>query len=258
VIRVAKDKGSIELLPILEQLGVKAEKASLHFADFAFLGGSADEEPVPVGVERKTLSDFVASMLNGRLPGHQLPGMLQCYREVWIVLEGDRRIAKGTGHIQTLQWTHTKAGKKIRQWRDLETGTAYALGYQELAAMVLTLVERGGVLVQPTRDPTETCYFLKALLHWWTDKAFGEHRSHLKFHSQFADQSLLVKPSLCRVVAAQLPGIGYEKSGKVAAHFGSVAAMVEADEKEWQKVDGVGSVLAKRIVEKLVVAGATV
>jgi len=259
VIRVAKDKGSIELLPILQKLGAPAEKANLNFADFAFQGEGEGGVPIPIGVERKTLSDFVASILNGRLPGHQLPGMLKCYAEIWIVLEGDWRISQHTGHVQVVKWVPAKGnGKMIRKWVDIETGLAYALGYQELEGMMLTLELKGGVRVRRTRNQEETCRFLKALYHWFTDKAFAQHRSHLKFHSQFADQGLLVKPSLCRVVAAQLPGIGYEKSGKVAAHFGSVAAMVEADEKEWEQVDGVGKTLAKRIVEKLVVAGATV
>jgi ERCC4-type nuclease len=258
MIRVAKDTGSIELLPLLQKLGAPAEKANLHFADFAFQGEGTDGSPIPIGVERKTLGDFVSSILNGRLPGHQLPGMLKCYAEIWIVLEGDWRICKFTGHVQTLQWTHTKTGKKIKRWRDLETGLAYALGYQELESMVVTLEMRGGVRVRKTRDQMETVRFVKALFHWWTDKSFAQHRSHLKFHSQFADQGLLTKPSLCRVIASQLPGIGFEKSGKVAAHFGSVAAMVEATEKDWEKIEGVGPVLSKRIVEKLVVAGATV
>ncbi len=260
MIRVAKDKGSVELIPLLQKLGAPVEKANLHFADFAFQGEGTDGAPIPIGVERKTLSDFVASILNGRLPGHQLPGMLKCYTEIWIVLEGEWRISKHTGHVQTLQWVHQgKLGHKpTKKWIDIETGLAYALGSQELEGMMLTLELKGGVRLRRTRDQEETCRFVKSLFHWWTDKAFAQHRSHLKFHSQFADQSLLVKPSLCRVIAAQLPGIGFEKSGKVAAHFGSVQAMVEASEKEWEKVDGVGSVLAKRIVEKLVVAGATV
>jgi ERCC4-type nuclease len=259
MIRVAKDTGSIELLPLLQKLGAPAEKANLHFADFAFQGEGTDGSPIPIGVERKTLGDFVSSILNGRLPGHQLPGMLKCYQEIWIVLEGEWRISKYTGHVQTLQWQWaTGDGVHKKKWVDIETGLAYALGYQELESMIVTLEMRGGVRIRRTRDQMETARFVKALFHWWVDKSFAQHRSHLKFHSQFADQGLLTKPSLCRVIAAQLPGIGFEKSGKVAAHFGSVAAMVEASEKEWEKVDGIGSVLAKRIVEKLVVAGATV
>jgi len=258
VIRVAKDKGSVELIPLLQKLGAPVEKAKLHFADFAFQGEGTDGAPIPIGVERKTLNDFVASILNGRLPGHQLPGMLKCYAEIWVVLEGDWRISQYTGHVQVLKWHSTGNGPHKKKWVDIETGLAYALGYQELEGMMLTLEMKGGVRLRRTRDQEETCRFVKSLFHWWTDKAFAQHRSHLKFHSQFADQNLLVKPSLCRIVASCLPGIGYEKSGKVAAHFGSVAAMVEATEKDWEQVDGVGKILAHRIVEKLVVAGATV
>ena len=255
MIRVAKDKGSIELLPLLQKLGAPVEKANLHFADFAFQGEGTDGEPIPIGVERKTLSDFVSSILNGRLPGHQLPGMLKCYQEIWIVLEGEWRISTYTGHVQVVKWAKTLSGKPIRKWVDIETGLAYALGYQELEGMMLTLELKGGVRLRRTRDQEETCRFLLALFHWWTDKSLSAHRSHLRFHSAFADKALLVKPSLCRRVAAELPGIGFSKSGPVAEHFGSVAAMAEACEQEWEQIPGIGSGIARRVVEAINVAG---
>jgi ERCC4-type nuclease len=52
-------------------------------------------------------------------------------------------------------------------------------------------------------------------------------------------------------VAAQLPLVGWKKAGYVAKRFKSVQAMMEASEKEWREVEGIGKVLAKRIYEGL-------
>lgn len=254
---VDKRTGSGELAPYLTSLGLPVQVTHLHFADMAFLGSGPDDCPVPIGIERKALSDFVSSVISGRLAGHQLTGLLHSYQETWIVIEGDWRIHDTTGHVQVLKWEPTAGKKKPTKkvWTDVETHTDHALMYNELEAMILTLEMKGGMVIRHTRDKMHTCKFIRALYHWWTDKAWASHRSHLKFHSQFADKNLLVRPSLCRVIASQLPGIGFEKSGAVAQHFGSVAAMVAAPESEWIKIPGVGKLLAARIAEAMHVAG---
>jgi len=49
-------------------------------------------------------------------------------------------------------------------------------------------------------------------------------------------------------VAKELPAIGWER-GVAAAHvFPSIRAMINATEREWQEVPGVGKVIAKSIV----------
>lgn len=246
--------GSGELSAYLAMLGlpVQTPLPTLAFGDMCFLGQGADECPIPIGVERKALSDFVSSVRSGRLAGHQLTGLLNSYKETWIVVEGDWRIAETTGHVQTLQWV--KKGKK--QWVDLDTHTEHALMYQELEAMFLTLEMKGGMRFRFTRDKMQTCRFLAGLYHWWTDKEWKAHRSHLKFHSQFADKNLLTPPTLCREWAARLPGVGYEKSALVADHFGSCATMVTAPEAEWVKIKGIGKKIAEEIQRVIWVAGA--
>ncbi len=255
---VDKRTGSGELAQYLTALKLPVEVTTLKFGDMAFLGSFVDEMPVPIGIERKALKDFVSSVISGRLAGHQLQGLLTSYQETWVVIEGDWRIHDQTGHVQTLQWVPVPGKKpKKKQWVDVETHTDHALAYQELEAMFLTLELKGGMRIRRTKDKMETCRFIKGLYHWWTDKGWAQHRSHLRFHSQFADKALLVKPSLCRVVAATLPGVGFEKSGSVALHFGSIAAMVQAPESEWAQVPGIGKTLASRIVAAIQIAGVT-
>lgn len=252
---VDKRTGSGELVPYLQALGLPAVATHLHFADMAFLGNGLDEEGeealFPIGVERKALGDFVSSVLSGRLAGHQLTGLLNSYRETWVVIEGDWRIDTKTGHVQVLKWEPKPGNKKPSKklWTDVETGTDHALAYREFEAMILTLELKGGVRIRHTRDKMATCRFLHALYHWWTDKTWLAHRSHLRFHSQFADKNLLVPPSYCRELAAVLPGIGFEKSGAVAQFFQDVPeAMAYASPAMWAAIPGIGKTMADRIV----------
>ncbi len=78
-----------------------------------------------------------------------------------------------------------------------------------------------------------------------------KHGSLEQFYHQPVRIDLLRKPSLIRKVAAELPGIGWEKSKGIAVKFGSVAAMVEASVADWETVPGIGKSLAQSSVAAL-------
>jgi ERCC4-type nuclease len=61
----------------------------------------------------------------------------------------------------------------------------------------------------------------------------------------------LVRPSLLRRVAYELPGIGWERSGEVARHFGSVREMCTAPVEEWESIEGIGRKTAQGVVDAL-------
>ena len=54
-----------------------------------------------------------------------------------------------------------------------------------------------------------------------------------------------------RRVAKEFTGIGWERSLAVEGRWGSVRDMVNATEKEWTEVDGIGKGIAKKIKEEL-------
>lgn len=255
-LRVDSRIGSGELTTYLQALGLPAVKTHLHYGDMAFLGSGHDGEPIPIGIERKALTatvgpgDFISSVISGRLAGKQLHGLLNSYRETWVVVEGEWRIHSTTGHVQVLKWDPVPGGKKPKKktWQDAETYNEHALSYKEFEAMILTLELKGGMRIRFTRDKMATCRFIHALYHWWTDKSWTSHRSHLKFHSNFADKNLLVPPSYCRELAHILPGVGYEKSADVAQFFGDVPeAMIYASADMWAAIPGIGKTMAARI-----------
>lgn len=61
------------------------------------------------------------------------------------------------------------------------------------------------------------------------------------------DPAVLIRPTVCRMVAAQLPGVGYARSDTVAKAFPTVEKLVAASEKELAGIEGVGKVGAKKI-----------
>lgn len=229
--------GSSDLYPLLHARRVPCTLQSLPFADAALLGRGIEDRPVPIGVERKRLRDLLSSLTSGRLAGHQLPGLLTDYEYVWLVVEGIWRA--GANGIIEIPRGHGK-------WEPLVNGAKRFMA-RDVEAFLLTLELRGGVKLRRTRDADETADFLAHLYHWWTHKAYDEHKSHLAMNDA-RDAALLVKPSLVRRVAAQLPGVGYEKSGAVMRAFGTTLNLALGDERAWTQIDGIGKTLAKRIV----------
>lgn len=228
--------GSKELSAPLLQLNVPFELTTLEFGDVALMGNGVDG-PVPVGIERKRIRDLANSLLSGRLVGHQLPGLMATYSHAWLVIEGHWR-------EDTEGFVELPAGK--RKWFRM-TPTMRA---RDLLAWILTIELRGGLHVRQTYDELETARFVAALAHWWTAKEWAEHKSHLALY-QPPDQSLFVKPSLVRRIAAELPGVGFDKSKAVERYFPTAFELIAADEREWLKIDGIGKTLAARIVGAL-------
>jgi ERCC4-type nuclease len=123
--------------------------------------------------------------------------------------------------------------------------------YQEVVGWSLTMALKGGCLLWRTEDQDETVEWLRGLDNWFTSKEWEDHKAHLDWYSPEPEGNPFEGPSLVQRVAAVLPGLGSTRSRNVAKHFSSVRAMLTADEKEWAKVEGVGSKTAKKIVEAL-------
>lgn len=236
--------GSGDLAPLLEALGVPVALQTLDFGDAAFVGFGPGGEPRQIGIEVKRIGDLLSSLTSQRFAGHQLPGLVRQYDAVWLVIEGLYRPSADTGVLETLQGT---------QWRPAVIGGRQYL-FRDLEHYLTTMEVRAGLHVRRTGSRQETARVVAALFSWWTGREFEGHRAHLAIAPD-RDLTLLVRPSLVRRVAAQLPGIGYEKSGKVAQKFRTVRALAMADEHEWREIDGIGKTLAKRIVQALTSEG---
>ena len=229
--------GSADLAPVLKSYGVPVDLSTLDFADCAFIG-NGPQGPAPIGIELKTFNDLLNCITTGRFSGHQLRGLVQQYDEIYLVVEGIYRPNPQDGVLETLfggKWRAVSQGRRTWMYRDLEK-------------FLTTVEHKGAIRIRRTADRHETARMVAGLYSWWTEE-YDEHRAHLALNRAGRDTALLVEPSLTHEIAQCLPGLGYQKAGCAAGHFGSVRAMVNADEKAWRAVPGIGKTLAAKIVE---------
>jgi ERCC4-type nuclease len=225
--------GSADLFPLMQRRRVPVELVTLPFADFAFATVGPDGEPVTIGVERKRINDLTSSIKDGRLAGHQLPGLVEQYSHYWLLIEGYWRVDDGMIQVP----------RGRGRWVSLMS----ALGMERF---LCTLELKAGCRIRQTADPEGTATFLEGLWGWWTQKAFDKHRSHLALHKP-PDVALFGKPPLVQRVAAELQGVGFEKSAVIGRHFGTVVDLAAAEEGAWTAIPGIGTTLAQRIHHSL-------
>lgn len=237
MIYVDNRTGSKELLPLFPP-GTAALRR-LQFADFSFSGNGPDNIPWQIGIERKTLSDLINCMKSGRFTGHQLPGLINGYNEVYLLVEGLFKADPSTGILLE----HT-AGR----WKPVSFGfTQYML--RDIWLFLTTIEVVTGVRWHTASCPRETARFVSTLHRWWTFKEFADHRSHLQPNT--GNIAGIGSFSLVRRVATQLSGIGWEKSKLIDCAFDSVEQMVAASASDWQQLDGIGKKLSKSIMNEL-------
>jgi ERCC4-type nuclease len=244
--------GSRDLIEPLKALGVPCELSRLEFGDVMFLGVGASGEPVPIAVEVKTLNDLLSCVVSGRFLGHQLPGLLRDYDHVWLVVEGVYRANPADGALET---------RRGRDWHPVGHGRQRWM-FRSLDKWLTKLEVRAGVKIRRTGSRDETARTISALYNWWQESDDHtlddlDRSTQLALATKVANEGggsgawLGEKPKaagIVRRIAAELPGIGVEKSGMVAGEFGTVQEMVLAPEPVWRSLPGIGKTLASRIV----------
>jgi ERCC4-type nuclease len=210
-----------------------AELCHLAFGDFTFVGNGVGEEAWMIGVERKTIPDMVNSLSSGRFVGHQLVGLLENYKRQYLILEG-RFLATREGLLTYGQRPHGKG-----------------MMYRDFVGRLETLTEMTGMRVIHTVDEYDTVARVKALAHWW-GRPYGSHKSY-KGTYEFTNckSAELVKAGLVRRWAQCLTGIGYDKALAAEKVFSSARALALGTVAEWKKVEGVGDVLAEKVVKEI-------
>ncbi len=232
--------GSKELLPLFRPYDVPVQLGHLDYGDAMWIG-NGPTGPESIAVERKTLHDLVSSMRSNRLSGHQLPGLLDNYNWVYLLVEGVWR-AGGTGVTEFLYG---------RDWRAMSIGSRPVL-YREIDHYIATLQHICTINLITTSNPTQTVAFIVSRYKWW-EKEWTKHDSHTAIYAPYEAQQSSRRGSLIRrsvglveKVAAQLPGID-RKAYDVGRYFRTVKRLANAEVKEWEKVKGVGKKGAERI-----------
>lgn len=225
----------------LEGCGVPVELAQMEFGDASFMGNGEDG-PVSIGIEIKATQDLVNSMASGRLAGHQIPGLLDHYQHVWLVVEGISRRGKGGG-LEIPRgngWTQLALGKRPLFWDDVEK-------------FLVTLEVQAGLRVRRARTTAETAHEIAALYQWW-QKDWKQHKGLAVTYTP----PLPMRPRRTDDVTAQIQklaaavdGIGHDRSWKIAEAFESPEDLWMAGESVWEEIPGIGKGMAKKIVAAL-------
>jgi ERCC4-type nuclease len=216
----------------------------LEFGDAMLTGHGPDGGTLSIGVEVKGVGDLLSSISTGRLGGTQIPGLLKSYDVVWLAVYGTVR--PGPNNLLQVRrgpkWDTFKVGRRPVPWAYLEGAL---ISYQLLATL-----QSKPLFVKWLYDIDEIAAWLAVLDHW-LEKPWDRHKALSVF-----DQSrqLVAPPGMDPVeeqiarVAAALPAIGWDRAWKAARHFGSVVDMMGANEKEWEKIPGIGPVVAEAVV----------
>lgn len=247
MIKVDDRIGSKEFVRLLRRAGAKVTLRRLKFADFSFWGNGPTGR-VRVGIERKTISEITGAIGDNRFTGHQLPGLLKRYDYVFVVIEGDPYIDAKTGLL---------GGGGIA------FGPRRAHLYNTVMKFRLTLMLKGSIRDIPTKNKTETTFFIRALYDWFSEP-WSKHKSVYQVEETRPDRALLDRRTMKRKVANQLTGLAWTRTLKADAYFPSIVAMVTGDpdfepgryqletaRAHWQSALGFkrGTATAKRIVD---------
>lgn len=227
--------GSREFHKPLKRMGVDVGRRPMRLpsADFA-LTVNGPSGPLRIGVERKTTSEMLGAFQDRRFAKKQLPRMLASYDLVILIVEGFTSVARD-GLLM--------AGKY-----EAGFGPGRHL-YEPYIKFQLTLAIKTRVIVWPTKGKTETTHFLHALDRWG-QKRWKDHKSAYVVDSLDADTVILDERTVKRQVLAQLPGVGWERSRRVAKYFESIEAAMNATPRQWNRALGIreGTKIATQIV----------
>lgn len=232
--------GSVELADTLRAMHLEVEVRRLPFGDFSF-EGNGPKGRCMVGIERKRLRDLLCCIQDGRFAAHQLPGMIDAYDFTYLLVEGKWSIDPKTEEL-------IEVGKD--GWRPVHLGPSHVFQYRELDNYLNTIATMSSCRIKKSTCPAESCAQITNLYNWWNGKTWGQHQS-LKVLRKEPPKFSFYKPTIVQRMAAELPGIGYEKSSAVASRFRTVTAMVLATPQDWMEIPGIGDGIAGKITKLL-------
>jgi ERCC4-related helicase/ERCC4-type nuclease len=166
-----------------------------------------------VAVERKTVEDFLDTLLGGdRSLFEQAGDLTRHYERSVVILEGEGVYERRDVHPNAIRGALT----------------SLAVDY--------------GLSIMHSDDPDETVELLATI----ATREQGERDREVSVHGEKQSKTLGEQQEY---VVGSIAEIGPVTARSLLAHFGSVRAVLTADEEELLEVEGVGEVTVERILE---------
>jgi len=185
----------------LRALGVDLEVCQLNVGDFIL----SDR----VGVERKSVSDFLQSIVDKRLMS-QAKLLCETFERPVLIIEGKSLYSRRAIHPNAIRGT--------------------------LAALAVDI----GIPMIPTVDKKETASILFAI-------ARREQSSENREVAIRGESKKLSLPECQRFIVEGLPGVSAVLAKRLLEYFGTSEKVMCASEKELQEVHGIGKEKAREI-----------
>lgn len=183
----------------LRVAGAVVNKTNLDLADFV----CSDR----VAIERKTHSDFVASIVDGRV-FEQVRMLKREYEKPIIIIEG-------------------YSNARIKP--------------NALKAAIASLLINFGIPLVATKNPTDTARTI-----YWVARKEQHGKGGRNMAVKVGKKPKDVKRMQEQIVSS-LPGVSTVLSKRLLKRFGTVEKIFASEESELRKVNGIGKKLAKRI-----------
>ncbi|MBW2975557.1 DEAD/DEAH box helicase [Candidatus Woesearchaeota archaeon] len=196
-----REKGSAVIKELIE-LGVKIHLEKMENADYLLSSR--------VGVEMKNKSDFVNSLIDGRLL-QQMKELKKNFEKPLVIVEGDQ-------DIYSVRNVHPNS----------------------IRGMLSTIAVSYGIPILFTKNSKESASFLKII----AKREQEEEGPGFSLHNTKKEMSL---SEWQEYVISSLPGVGSTLARPLLREFKSVKRIINADHDELQKVEKIGPIKAKKI-----------
>jgi len=187
----------------LTDLGVKVEPRQLAVGDYVLSSR--------IGVERKSVDDFLESMINGKL-FRQMIELRDAFARPLLIIEGD------------------------------DIFTRRNINHSAILGSLVSIIIDYGIPILTTRDYRETARILSLT-------AKREQKSERKEVAIRGEKRAMLPHERQQFIVEGLPNISSTLAKRLLKHFKTIRNIANASEEDLFQVPGIGKITAKEIVE---------
>lgn len=241
-------EGSKQLHPLMPKGSSKLTR--MEYGDVAFTGCGPDDSELKVGIEIKKFREFAGAVTSGRLAGHQLPGMVEHYDRVYVLVVGHgEKSVRYEGVTNSHMFTHPRRRDGKVEFVPLKDGSTTPFTDAALSSFVMSMEEFFGVRYIYVTDMNRCARKIWMMWNWW-NKDYDAHTTQgVIYNSASAGWTGRVNPMT--KIAACIPGIGGKKAKAVSKEFDSLKDMIDAGAGRWSSVDGISYKTGMKILKFL-------